>query len=182
MAAITAAALTTAGTIYATKKASDQAKKQNQLAQQGIAAADPYGPYRAGAAEKLNALMADPNSITDTAEYKARQEAVRRQMAAQGYTGSGNALIAAADAAGQSFQQSFNNLSMLAGAGVAPGGGYGQALQANQMANDTTMSGYAGIINNIGNLASTIGDKKKTGGSTQPATFNQGVTAGPPEP
>lgn len=173
MAAITAAAITTAGTIYATKKASDNQKKQQQLAMQGIAAADPYAQYRPDAAVKLNALVNDPSKITETAEYKARQQAVARQLAAQGYTGSGNALIAAADAAGESYQQAFSNLSMLAGAGQAPGGGYGNALQANQAGMDQTMSGYAGIVNNLGNLAQTIGDRRAT------QNFNQGITVTP---
>lgn len=175
MAAITAAAITTAGAIYATKKAGDQAKEQQQLAMQGIAASDPYGPYRADAAKRLNELMADPSKIADTASYKARQKAVARQLAAQGYTGSGNALIAAADAAGESYQQEFQNLSFLAGAGATPGAGYNAALQANQLANDTTMSGYAGIINNVGNLVNTIG-ASRTGGGGQQQSFNKGTT------
>lgn len=172
MAAITSAAIVTAGSIYASNKASKQAKEQNKLAQQGIAAADPYAAYRPAAAERLNALMADPSSIKDTASYKARMQAVQRQLASQGYTGSGNALVEAAEAAGTAYQQEFNNLSMLSGAGVAPGGGYDNALMANQNANDTQLSGYAGIINNLGNLASTIGNNR-TGGNTPPTTFNQ---------
>jgi hypothetical protein len=181
MAAITAAAITTAGAIYASKKAGDQAKEQNQLAREGIAASDPYAPHRGAAAEKLNALIADPSSIANTAEYKARQQAVARQLASQGYTGSGNALIAAADAAGTSYQQSFDNLALLAGVGATPGAGYGNALSAAQAGNDNKLGGYAGIINNLGNLASTIGDKRTGGGGQKTTGFNQGVTAGPPE-
>lgn len=171
MAAITAAALTTAATVYATKKAGDQAEEQAQLAREGIAAADPYARYRPEAAAQLSALMKDPSKISESAEYKARQMAAARQLAAQGYTGSGNAIIEAANAAGESYQQAFNNLALLSGAGVSPGGGYGNALQANQAANDTKMSGYAGIANNIGNLAMTVGNRWNTGGNQQASSI-----------
>lgn len=185
MAAITAAALTTAATVYATKKAGDQAKEQAQLAREGIEAADPYKQYRGAAAEQLNALMKDPSKLADTAEYKARQLAAARQLASQGYTGSGNAIIEAANAGGESYQQAFNNLALLSGAGAAPGGGYGNALSAQQAANDNRLSGYAGIANNLGNLALTIGNRNGTnsaaGGngsvnktSTVTKSFNKG--------
>lgn len=93
---------------------------------------DPYAQYRPAAASKLNDLMNDPSSIQNLPEYKAQMQAAGRTMAAQGYTGSGNALVAAANAGGQAYQQAFNNLSMLAGAGQSPA--YAQGV-ANQQAN-----------------------------------------------
>lgn len=110
---------------------------------------DPYAQYRPAAATKLNDLMNNPGSIQQLPEYQAQMQAASRTSAAQGYTGSGNALVAAANAGGQAYQQAFNNLSMLAGAGQSP------ALAqnaANQQAN------YQQQANNqmwgqIGNLA-----------------------------
>lgn len=93
---------------------------------------DPYAQYRPAAAQKLNDLMNNPNSITSLPEYQADLQAASRTSAAQGYTGSGNALVAAANAGGQAYQQAFNNLSMLAGAGQSPA--LAQSA-ANQQAN-----------------------------------------------
>jgi hypothetical protein len=170
MAAITAAAIGAAGTIYATSKASKDAKKQRDLAKQGIAAADPYAPYRADAAERLNALVKDPSSIQDTPEYQARMQASTRQLAAQGYTGSGNAIVEAADAGAAVYQQAFDNLSRLSGANVAPGGGYDSALSAGQASNDQQMSSLAGVTNNLSNLALTVGSRfNRPAGSVPPA-------------
>jgi hypothetical protein len=174
MAVVTAAAITTAGAVYASKQAGKQAKEQNKLAREGIDAADPYREYREGAAQKLNALMENPDSIKDSPEYKARVQAAERLMASQGYTGSGNALVEVANAGGTAYQQAFSNLAMLSGAGQAPGGGYGAALSANQASNDSKLSGYAGIINNVGNLASTIGSRFNQPAS-QPASSSGGI-------
>ena len=167
MAAITGAAIGAATTIYATKKASDQAKDAKKQGQAAIEAADPYAPYRADAAKKLNALMADPSSIKDTPEYKARQEAAARALAAQGYTGSGNAVLEAANQGGQAFQSAYERLAMLSGATATPGGGYATAMQGQQNANDTYLSGLAGVGNNLANLALTAGGKMNTGGKGQ---------------
>lgn len=167
MAAITTAAIGAGTAIYSAKKASSNAKQANKIAQQGIEAADPYAKYRPEAAKQLSDLMANPSSIMDTPEYKARQQAVARQLASQGYTGSGNALIEAADAAGQSYQQAFNNLSTLSGAGQAPGGGYGTAAQTSISGGEQELSGIAGIANNLTNLGATIGGKFNQAASPQ---------------
>lgn len=92
---------------------------------------DPYAPYRGAAAQKLNALMANPSTLTSLPEYQAQMQAASRAMAAQGYTGSGNALVAAANAGGQAYQQAFNNLAMLSGAGQSPAYGASAAEQGN---------------------------------------------------
>lgn len=168
MAAITTAAIGAGTAIYSAKKASKAAKEQNKLAQQGIEASDPFGKYRDDYAAKLNKLMEDPSSITETPEYKARLEAAARTMASQGYAGSGNAIIEAANAGGAAFDQAVNRLSVLAGAGATPGSGYGNALETMAAGNDQKMSAYAGIANNMTNLASTLGDKfnKSASGTT----------------
>jgi len=96
------------------------------------AAYDPYSQYRPAAAQQLNALMKDPSSAVNSSYGQAEQLAASRTMAAQGYTGSGNALVAAAQAGGNAYQQQFNNLAMLSGAGQTPA----SAMQAaNNQAN-----------------------------------------------
>lgn len=189
MAAITAAAIGAGAAIYSANKASKDAKEQRNLAREGIEAADPYAPYRKDAADRLSALMKDPSKISETATYKARMQAAERQLAAQGYTGSGNAVIAAADAGASAYQQEFDNLALLSGAGALPGAGYGNALQANQAGNEQYLSAIAGVGNNLTNLGATIGDRYKTGGGGQ--KFNVNTTGntsnlsnrpGPPAP
>lgn len=123
---------------------------------------DPYAPYRGDAAKKLNSLMADPSQISTLPEYQADLQAASRTMAAQGYTGSGNALVAAANAGGQAYQQAFNNLSMLAGAGQSPAAAQSAAnQQANyQQQSNNQMWGQIGNIagqafNSLGNSSSS---------------------------
>ncbi len=81
---------------------------------------DPYASYRPAAAQQLNDLMKNPSSAVNSSYGQAEQLAAGRTMAAQGYTGSGNALIAAAQAGGNAYQQQFNNLAMLSGATQSP--------------------------------------------------------------
>jgi hypothetical protein len=181
MAAITAAVIGAAGAIYAAKKSSDAQKDQAKLGREAIDAADPFRQYRPQYAAQLNDLMKNPSSIEKTPEYKARIAAAQKQMAAQGYTGSGNAIIEAANGAGQAFEQAFQNLSMLSGAGVAPGGGYASAMQANQNASDNYLSSVAGVTNNFSNLALTIGNRFNQPAATNTTTpTGSGVGTGPP--
>jgi len=137
---------------YLTSKSN---KKSNQQVAQANAAQDPYGPYRAAAAKRLDALMSNPDTITDTPEYKARLQASSRLMAAQGYTGSGNALIEAANAGGDAFQQAFNNLSILSGAGQPPAPGAMQGAAISSSNNQSAMNSYGQIANGL--VASGIG-------------------------
>ena len=160
MAAITAAVIGAGTAIYAAKKNSDAQKKQAKMQQQAIDAADPFRQYRPEYAKKLNDLMNDPSSIEDTPEYKARLTAAERQLAAQGYTGSGNAVLEAANGAGQAFQQAMSNLAVLSGASTAQlGGGYASALQSASDGNAQSLSSIAGIGNNLANLALTVGQR-----------------------
>lgn len=114
------------------------------------AAYDPYSSYRPAAAQQLNALMKDPSSAVNSGYGLAEQQAASRTMASQGYTGSGNALVAAANAGGNAYQQQFNDLAMLSGAGQAPAA----AMQAsNQQANAQQQQSnqmWGGIGNLVG--------------------------------
>lgn len=178
MAAITAAAIGAGTAIYASKQASKQAKEQNKLAREGIAAADPFASYRPKYAEQLDKLMSDPSSITSTPEYKARMDAAARQLAAQGYTGSGNAILEAANAGGAAYQQAFQNLGQLAGAGVTPGGGYDSAMQSMSEGNAQKLSAYSGVANNIGNLALTMGQRFNRAAMTPTTNTSSKFTKG----
>lgn len=150
---------------YSTSKNQKDAIKQQQA---GIAASDPYAPYRDQAAQQLNALVADPSSITGTADYKARQQAAARTIAAQGYTGSGNAIDAAANAGGQAYQAAFNNLSTLAGAGTSPGAGYASADAAQNVTNAQGTNNLSGIGNSLVYGAGKLYDSWNGGGNLQP--------------
>lgn len=167
MAAVAVGAAVSLGTAYMAKKQGD---KQMKMAQKGIEASDPFGKYRPEFAQKLQDLMNDPSSIVDTPEYKARQEAAARAMSAQGYTGSGNAIIEAAEAGGASFQQAYNNLSNLAGVGATPGAGYGQALQSQENAQSQNLNALQGVGNNLVNLAERYGNR---------GSFNTGAQISP---
>jgi len=100
-------------------------------------------------------------------------QAGQRQLAAQGYTGSGNALVEAAEASGQVYQQEFNNLAMLSGANANPGAGFGNAMQglagaqanalnSRQAGNDQRLSGTTGVVNNLADLASSFNRRPAT--------------------
>lgn len=113
---------------------------------------DPYAKYRGAAADKLNALMANPGSAIDTSYGQAMQTAASRTMAAQGYTGSGNALVAAANAGGTAYQQEFNNLVTLSGAGQSPAAAYSAANQQYDYNQNQQNQMYGQIGNTIGQI------------------------------
>ncbi|MBT9137968.1 MAG: hypothetical protein DDT31_00512 [Syntrophomonadaceae bacterium] len=181
MGAITSAIIGAGTAVYASRQARRQARRQQQqateqvqqqerLGQQAIQASDPFAAHRASAAERLNALIADPSNVTTTAAHRARLQGVQRQLAAQGFTGSGNALVEAAEAAGTSFQQEFDNLARLAGVDAPPGAGFGIAMQGIDAANAralasrgtgdaTRLTGSVGVGENLSNLALTIGNR-----------------------
>lgn len=144
-AAIGAAAVTVVGSYVVNKKN----KSSNKAVQQAQAAGDPYGPYRDAAAKKLNDLMNDPSKIESSPEYKARISAAQRLMASQGYTGSGNALTAVANAGGDAYQQAFNNLAMLSGAGGQPGYGAMQGAAIQSGNNQYATNQYGQIANGL---------------------------------
>ncbi len=159
MAAITSAIIGAGSALHASRQARRQGREQTELAREGIEAADPYRAYRGAAAERLNALMNDPSRITETGAYRARMQAVQRQLASQGFTGSGNALVEAAEAAGSVYQQEFENLGRLSGGLTTPGGGFENAANVMANAGAQNLQGIRGVGNNLVNLASTIGDR-----------------------
>ena len=143
------AALSIGGAIFGAISAKKKAKQERALAEKSIEASDPFAPYRKDNAEKLQALMNDPSSIENLPEYKTRIRAAERTMASQGYTGSGNALVAAAEASGEAYQSAFNNLALTSGASANPGQGYSAALEANASANQTDLRGQGALLGSI---------------------------------
>lgn len=129
---------------------------------------DPYAQYRPQAASQLNQLMTDPNYLQTLPEYQAQLQAASRTMAAQGYTGSGNALVAAAQAGGNAYQQAFNNLALLSGAGQSPAAAQSAAnQQANyQQGQNNQMWGQ------IGNIAGQVINNSGSGGGQQIAPID----------
>lgn len=128
---------------------------------------DPYAPYRGQAAQQLNTLMKDPNSIQNLPEYKSMLQAASRQSASQGYNGSGNALVAAASAGGQAYQQAFNNLAMLSGAGQSPA----QAKLASSQQADYNQQANNQMWGQIGNtVGQVVGGMNSNGGDNYTVT------------
>jgi len=141
---------------------------------------DPYAPYRNQAAQQLNALMKNPSSISSSPEYASAMMAASRASASQGYNGSGNALVAAAMAGGQVYQQAFNNLAMLSGAGQSPAQAKlasNQQGDYNQQANNQ-MWGQVG--NTVGQIVNGLGSSNGGGYTTTnpPIQINPGGYSG----
>ena len=77
---------------------------------------DPFGTNkgRQSAADRLKSLMDDPNSIFTMPGYEAGEQAVMRQMAAQGYLGSGNMTAALQKYGGSFYNDQVQQLAKLA--------------------------------------------------------------------
>lgn len=133
------------------------------------AAYDPYAPYRGAAAQKLNQLMNNPDYLQQLPEYQAYQQAASRTIAAQGYTGSGNALVAAANAGGAAYQQAFNNLSTLAGAGQSPALASSAAAQQADYQQQQQNQMWGQIGNLAGNVVTNLGQQNP---SYSPSSYN----------
>lgn len=122
-----------------------QANKLQQMAKGMQASADPYGPYRAQAAGKLNNLMMDPSSLADTPGYQAGLQAVQRGLAGSGYLGSGNEKVALLKYGGDAYNQQVQQLAQLAGAQFSPAQAAGIGLQ-----------GVGGAMNLRGNVLNNL--------------------------
>ncbi len=107
--------------------------------------ADPFGPYRAGYAQQLNNLTANPASVTSRPGYdaamKAGELALTRNLAAQGLTGSGTAAQSLVDFGArfqnEQYDKELSQLANLAGAGSSGANG--------------NMAGTAAAYNTINN-------------------------------
>lgn len=119
---------------------------------------DPFGAYRSGYARQLAELMANPSSVTKLPGYdaslKAAEQALTRNLAAQGLTGSGTAAEALANFGGQ-FQNQFyqQQIAQLAGLSGANFNNAPAALQADI----ASWNAQNQIINNLVKILPHLG-------------------------
>lgn len=165
-----AAVATLGGTIIGGLMSGKEKKQQAQQGSNSPAYYDPYAPYRSNAAQQLNSLMSDPSQVTSTPEYAAMLTAAGRSAASQGYNGSGNAIVAAAQAGGQAYQQAFNNLAMLSGAEQNPAQASALAAQQGNWNQQNQQNMWGGLGGIFGRLAGNIGNSWGSGGGGGEAT------------
>lgn len=128
--------------------------KSGQTPQQAQNSADPYASFRAGNAAELNALVADPSSLTKSRGYTSGLDAAltgtQRQLAQTGQSMSGmgnyNMALTAGDYFNTQFQNRYNQLATLAGANQAPSVGQ-TANIAQQKLNATTQASSLNYLN-----------------------------------
>ena len=103
---------------------------QAQQLQNLAKTADPFAGYRPQFAQQLSQLMANPSMVTQmpgyTAGMTAAEQALTRNLASQGLTGSGTAGASLANFGAQyqdtAFKQLLNQLSGLSGANISGAG------------------------------------------------------------
>lgn len=129
-----------------------QSQQLKKMAETYLEKADPMAKYRAGYAEKLAALMANPSSITSVPGYQAGLEAVRASGAGQGWTSGGNMMVALNKYGGDFYNQEASRLAQLAGAQFNPAtsasmgisAGLGTAGYENEAWKNILLSGQIG--------------------------------------
>lgn len=128
--------------------------QQAAAAERAAAADDPMAASRAGYAQQLAGLAADPSSIIGTPGYEEGleygEQALQRQLAASGRLGSGAEKIASQQL-GQTYSANVlgaerTRLSMLAGGGTAPTAFAGQSAYTNAISQALASLGY-GVTN-----------------------------------
>lgn len=126
--------------------------------------ADPYAAYRPQAAAQLQALMANPNSVTQTPGYQFNLaqglQGLQAQQAAQGRLVSGGALLQGQqfgqNLASQTYNDQVKTLMALSGASQSPA--TGATGQANLMASNlgSTYGGWQSIAGGLGQVANPL--------------------------
>lgn len=147
-----------------------QAQQLSDLAAKLRTESDPFSPYRAGYAQQLQQLMANPSSVANTPGYQFGMDqgtqALMRSSAAGGYTGSGNEGIALTkfgqDYASQQYMAQIAQLAGLSGANINPASAAN--LQFQGATAGLNLQGNA--LNTLGYGASQIGNA--VGGSGSP--------------
>jgi hypothetical protein len=113
--------------------------------------ADPFGPYRAQAAQQLMQLQANPALVTQQPGYKAGLDAVQRTMAAQGYQGSGNMMAELANYGTTAYDKAIQQLMTMSGASTSPAAG----AQVNQQGSTNDYLARIEALNRLGGMASS---------------------------
>lgn len=126
--------------------------------------ADPFSPYRSQYAGQLQALMNNPNSVTQTPGYQFNLaqglQGLQAQQAAQGRLVSGGALIQGQqfgqNLAQQSYQDQLKTLMTLSGANQSPATG-ATAMQNVGASNlGSTYGGWQSIAGGLGQIANPL--------------------------
>jgi hypothetical protein len=122
---------------------------------------DPYGPYRAGAADQLNQLLTNPALAMSAPGYQQQltqgTQSLNRGMAASGQLASGQEQASLQSLGQNTFGSYYNsmlaNLMQLSGASQSPAAA-GQAQTQANLANQSIRSAQtAGITSGLGQLA-----------------------------
>jgi hypothetical protein len=113
-------------------------------------AMDPFRDYRAGYAQKLAELEANPGSVMRLPGFQAGVRTIESNQGATGFYGSGNMLAALSEYGGNFYQQEADRLARLAGAYSTPGAG---ALGSAQL----TGQSLASIGYGVGQLSRYFG-------------------------
>lgn len=127
--------------------------------------ADPYAPFRQQAADKLNALMQNPNMVYGMPGYKFAQEqgtkAINRTNAAGGNFASGNNLLAVQNQSQQTAQNWFddyvNKLSTQAGVNQSPSVGTNAYNTAAELQSKAEKNKQTALLQGIMSTGSAIG-------------------------
>lgn len=107
--------------LYDLYRSSQQRKELESVQKKATQIADPYAQYRPQAAKRLNALVSNPGSITESPSYQFRfdegVDALNRGLAASGLRGSGNRMRALMELgqgmASQEYEAEFDRLNRL---------------------------------------------------------------------
>jgi hypothetical protein len=126
--------------------------------------ADPFSPYRSQYASQLQALMADPNSVTKTPGYQFNLaqglQGLQAQQAAQGRLVSGGALIQGQqfgqNLASQTYQDQLKTLASLSGATQSPGVGATAMQNINASNLGSTYGGWQSIAGGLGQISNPL--------------------------
>ena len=139
-----------------------QSEQQRKLAKLAAMRADPWGTSggRDLAASQLQGVLSGgSDAYMNTPAYRARMQAVQRSMAANGYLGSGNMAVAAANAGTAGYNEYLQQMSGLAGANQNPAASGTMELTGTSGANNLAMNSLGLIGKGIGyNQGSSITD------------------------
>lgn len=130
------------------------AEEQRRLARQASRMQDPFASQRVQYQQQLAALSANPNSVTNLPGYKFGMDqgtqAIMRNQASTGYTGSGNEAIAlqkfGQGYAGTYLRDEQARLAGLAGGGIQPYGSGNSLIQGNAYASETARRSLGDIV------------------------------------
>lgn len=122
--------------------------------------ADPYGPYREDAAQRLQRLMQDPSYVQNLPGYQFRQQqgeqGIQRSAANKGYFRSPNMLYDLSKfnsgLAEQAYNQEFTNLARLAGVDINPGTAGNIMQSGNQQSTNMRAGSFNSFLGAGGNV------------------------------